>query len=93
MKNFLLNIHGVSHDYLVGVRNIQKGCVALCASIWSKLNLVDILEELGTLGLEKLSERVVILVHYVVLLHDVIIVELGGGVNREAAAIGHSHSR
>jgi len=73
---------------LVDVGNLEKGFVTSLAA----LLLVHLGEKLGTLLLEKLAVRVVVFERDAILLHDIVVEELSGGVHREAPAISHTKS-
>src|SRR6056300_1610733 len=76
---------------LVDIRNLEKRLVASLAVILTLL-LVHLGEKLGTLLLEKLAVRVVVLERDAILLHDIVVEELSGGVHSEAPAISHTKS-
>lgn len=76
---------------LVDIGNLEKGFVTSLAVILTLL-LVHLGEKLGTLLLEKLAVRVVVFERDAILLHDIIVEELSGGVHGEAPAISHTKS-
>jgi hypothetical protein len=76
---------------LVDVGNLEKGFVTSLAVVLTLL-LVYLGEKLGTLLLEKLAVRVVVFERDAILLHDIVVEELSGGVHGEAPAISHTKS-
>jgi len=76
---------------LVDIGNLEKRLIASLAVVLTLL-LVHLGEKLGTLLLEKLAVRVVVLERDAILLHDIVVEELSGGVHSEAPAISHTKS-
>lgn len=76
---------------LIYTGNLEKRLVASVAVLLTLL-LMHLGEKLGTLLLKKLAVRVVVLERDAILLHDVVVEELSGGVYGEAPTIGHTKS-
>ena len=59
-------------SHLVHVGHLEKGYVAVVAILLT-LNLLDLRQELRTLGLQELTVRVVIFERDTILLHNIIV--------------------
>jgi hypothetical protein len=64
-------------SHLVNIGNLEKRVVTGVAVTLTLLLLLDLSEELGTLLLEKLTVRIVVLERDAILLHDIVVKELG----------------
>ena len=81
-------LNKANFTYLIDITGVYHWVVAR-----STLSLgLLIIEQLWTLRLKKLSKRIVVFVRDTVLVHEVVVVQLGRRGDGEASAIGHSKS-